>query len=71
MSTNNDSKRPSAMYRRNTDITPASRGIADNQSPPTSPKIHELRERYESLQDKKRDSPNSRKSAMFSASIVS
>jgi len=66
-----DSKRPPNLYRRSSDITPASRVVSDNQSPPTSPKIHELRERYESLQDINRDSPKTRKSTKFSASVVS
>ena len=40
------------LYRRTADITPASRIGTGVQNPPTSPKIHELRERYEGLQDK-------------------
>lgn len=36
--------------RRLADITPASRLVSEPQSPPTSPKIHELRERYKTHQ---------------------
>lgn len=40
-------------FRRIADNTPVSRVETGIQYPPTSPKIHELRERYESLQEKK------------------
>jgi len=71
MSTTSDPKKPPHTFRRTTDITPASRVVSSGQSPPTSPKIHELRERYESLQDGKRDVPTSRKSAEFSDWVAS
>jgi hypothetical protein len=41
-------------HRRSADITPASRVIDNFRNSPTSPKIHELRERYFSKQFKKR-----------------
>ena len=44
---------PHNIYRRIADNTPASRVGSSMQNPPTSPKIHELRERYEALQEKK------------------
>lgn len=70
MTTTSDPKNPPHTYRRNTDITPASRSVSRTQSPPTSPKIHELRERYESVQEEKKDSPNSRKSVEFSDAVA-
>jgi hypothetical protein len=44
------------IYRRSADNTPASRVKGAKESPPTSPKIHELRERYESQKEKKNGS---------------
>jgi hypothetical protein len=46
-------------YRRAADNTPASRVGSSVNNPPTSPKIHELRERYEALQEKKNGSNSS------------
>jgi hypothetical protein len=41
------------IYRRVADITPASRLRAEANQPPTSPKMHEIREKYESLKTAK------------------
>ena len=46
-------------FRRTTDNTPANRAGFNTQYPPTSPKIHELRERYEALKEKKNGSNSS------------
>ncbi len=43
---------PPHLYRRTADIIQASRVGANTQDPHTSPKIHELRERYEALREK-------------------
>jgi hypothetical protein len=53
MSTDIPAKFPPHQYRRTADNTPASRAGSNTQNPPTSPKIHELRERYEALKVKK------------------
>ena len=75
MSTTSDPKNLPRAFRRTSDITPASRVVSRTQSPPTSPKMHEVRERYKSLQDEeyeeKKPSSNSRKSAEFAYSVVS
>lgn len=74
MSTTSDPKNPPRTFRRTSDITPASRVVSRTQSPPTSPKMHEVRERYKSVQDEeneeKKDNPNSRKSAEFARSVA-
>jgi len=74
MSTTSDPKNPPRTFRRTSDITPASRVESRTQSHPTSPKIHEVRERYKSLQDEeseeKKGGPNSRKSAEISCSVA-
>jgi hypothetical protein len=72
MSTTSDQKNPPRTFRRTSDITPASRVVSRTQFPPTSPKMHEVRERYKSLQDEeKKASPGSRKSAEFAHSTAS
>ncbi|OIR10788.1 hypothetical protein GALL_75590 [mine drainage metagenome] len=53
MSTDIPAKIPPHSFRRTADNTPASRAGTNTQNPPTSPKIHELRERYEALKEKK------------------
>ena len=55
MSTTSDPKNPPRTFRRTSDITPASRVESRTQSPPTSPKMHEVRERFKSLQDEENE----------------
>ncbi len=56
MSIDIPAKIPPHSFRRMTDNTPASRVRANTQFPPTSPKIHELRERYDALKAKVKNS---------------
>lgn len=59
MSTDIPAKIRPHSFRRTTDNTPASRAGTNTQHPPTSPKIHELRERYQALMEKKNGSNSS------------
>jgi hypothetical protein len=56
MSITTNTNVPPHTYRRTADNTPASRLKFGMDNPPTSPKIHELRERYEALHEKKNGS---------------